>query len=90
MKRILTIYLFLLLSSIGFGQTVVTKTGYCLLSETDADYQKAVDVALERAKTFAVMDVCGEDVSVFSISVPSEKCVKLEADNYNVVDLSPN
>jgi len=31
-----------------------------------------------------------EDVSVFSISVPSEKCVKLEADNYNVVDLSPN
>ena len=89
MKRILTISTLLLLSFAGLGQTVVTKTGSCLLSETGTDYEKAVQVALDRAKVFAVSEVCGEDVSVFSLSRTNDSgtsfMTKYNVNTYGVV-----
>lgn len=88
MKNILTIT-FMLLSSILWGQTVVTTTGSCSMRETGGDYQRACDIALERAKALAVSDVCGEDVSVFSLSkVCGEKTsftTKYNISSYGVV-----
>ena len=85
MKNILTITALLLLPLVGLGQTVVTKTGTCLLTEADANYRKAVNIALDRAKVFAVSEVCGEDVSVFSLSRNGSFTVNYNVGSYGVV-----
>ena len=88
MKKFLTI-LFLLLSTIAWGQAVVTTTGVCSMREAGGEYYKACRIALERAKALAVADVCGEDVSVFSISKHSDErasfITKYNISSYGIV-----
>ena len=51
------------------------------------DYE--VNVVVENS---SVLQVCNKKTkdAVFSISIPTEKCLKIEADNYKVVDLPEN
>ena len=66
MKKFLFTSVVLLLPLVGKGQVTTTTVGECPVTKS-ITYQEAVDIALENAKREAVAQVCGTEVSTFSL-----------------------